>query len=93
MPVQLCNLWDLYKRPKDLAAMELLVMGAMEWRIQAVTPAAVLDILACLLDFQGDGPEGQLQDEVVEDACQRMHMVRETSKLILAKALRGELPW
>jgi hypothetical protein len=79
--LQLCSMWDLQKRPKDLPKMELMVMSALGWKIQTVTAATVLDTLACLLDFQ---------DSMQNDSCQQMHIVRETCKLILARALRGK---
>jgi len=60
--------------------MELMVMSALGWKVQTVTAATVLDTLCCLLHVNGS-----MQD----NSCEQMHVFRETCKLILAKALRG----
>lgn len=68
--------------PGCLGEVELMVLSALGWSIQDVTVASVLDTLVCLLGYE--------QSSLYKSGCyEQMHVVRESCRLLLAKALRG----
>ena len=72
--------------PGNLGQVELMVLSALGWSIQDVTVASVLDTLVCLLGYE--------QSSSYKSGCyEQMHVVRESSRLLLAKAFRGESFW
>lgn len=80
--MQLAACWGLPTHLGDLRKMELMVLSALGWRIQDVTAATVLDTLVCLLNFK--------HSSALHTGCyKQMHLIRESSKLLLAKAFRG----
>ena len=79
---QLEACWELDTRLGDLRKVELMVLTALDWRTHDLTAASVLDTLVCLLGYQ--------QNSVFQTGCyEQMHVVRESCRLLLAKALRG----
>ena len=67
----------------NLSQVELLVLTALGWGIQDVTPVSVLDTLICLLGYE--------QSSTYKAGCyEQMHVVRESCRLLIAKAFRGK---
>ena len=76
--------WGLEIHPGHLRQVELFVLSTLEWRTHDVTAAAILDTLVCLLGYQ--------HSSTLQLGCyKQMHTLRESSKLLLAKAFRGRL--
>ena len=69
--------------PANLGEVELMVMSALGWSTQDVTVASVLDVLVCLLGYE--------QSSSYKSGCyEQMHVIRESCRLLLAKAFRGK---
>lgn len=67
----------------NLGQVELMVMSVLGWGMQDVTAAKVLDTLICLLGYE--------HTSVNTAGCyEQMHVVRESCRLLIAKAFRGD---
>lgn len=82
--MQLAPFWRVtLQHPEELRAVELAVLAAVGWRLQTVTAASVLDTVICLLDYQQSN---------LPSWYEQMHLLRESSRFLVARALRGEEP-
>ena len=82
--LQAAMFWDVPHHSADIKRMELAVLSALEWRTWAVTVANLLDPLIFSLDLLEPAP-------AAESSYEKLYILRESCKLILAKTLRGVL--